>query len=122
MSCGACCAYFHVAFYWREAAPETPCGVPRELVEEVDDFQRCMKGTSANRKLRCVALQGTIGKKVWCTIYQRRPSPCRDFEASYEGGDVNIRCAKARAAHGLPPLRSRDYPIAAHEDMPACPL
>lgn len=29
---------------------------------------------------RCTALTGVIGKKVKCTIYERRPEICREYE------------------------------------------
>jgi Fe-S-cluster containining protein len=115
LSCGACCAYFRVAFYWREAEKNPPAGiesvygVPRDLVEELDDFTRCMKGTNIKRGAQCVALSGRIGKKVACTIYEKRPSPCRAFAASYVHGSVNKRCDEARAAHGLPALTPKDW-------------
>jgi Fe-S-cluster containining protein len=32
----------------------------------------------------CVALQGTVGKKVSCSIYKTRPQVCRDFAAGSE--------------------------------------
>jgi Fe-S-cluster containining protein len=53
---------------------------------------------------RCVALDGQVGECVRCTIYEKRPSPCRDFAPSWQNGVRNERCDAARAAHGLPPL------------------
>jgi len=53
---------------------------------------------------RCIALEGNIGEKVRCTIYENRSSVCRDFDASWIKGLPNERCDKARAAWGLPPL------------------
>jgi uncharacterized protein len=41
---------------------------------------------------------------VTCGIYALRPSPCREFEASWIDGVPSERCDQARAAHGLPPL------------------
>jgi len=68
-----------------------------------------MKGTNEKRGNRCVALQGRVGNLVECGIYENRPSPCRDFEPSFEGGEKNSRCDKARAAHGLAPLSKSDW-------------
>lgn len=110
LSCGACCAYFRVAFYWREAEPaEHSDAVPLDLWEELTDRHRCMKGTSTKHNPKCVALKGKIGQHVECSIYSNRPSPCRDFEASYESGDKNERCDRAREKHGLRPLVRSDF-------------
>lgn len=108
LPCGACCAYYCAAFYWRETDDETPGGVPLAMTVEVDEFRRAMKGTKQPIP-RCVALQGTVGESVSCSIYERRANVCRDFPPSYEGGERNERCDKARAAHGLPALTPEDW-------------
>ncbi len=33
---------------------------------------------------RCIALEGPIGRRVSCAIYEVRPSPCRRVEAGSE--------------------------------------
>jgi Fe-S-cluster containining protein len=33
------------------------------------------------REQRCIALEGTLGKHVSCSIYELRPRPCRIVEA-----------------------------------------
>lgn len=70
-----------------------------------------MKGTNQAHP-RCVALQGEIGRQATCTIYEQRPSPCREFglqweqdQASFAPGELE-RCNRARAAWNLPPLVS----------------
>jgi len=68
-----------------------------------------MKGTDSPDSPRCVALQGDLGQKVSCSIYEDRPTPCRDFEASFESGVENQRCAQARVAKGMPPLGPQDW-------------
>ncbi|MEW6751886.1 MAG: YkgJ family cysteine cluster protein [Candidatus Latescibacterota bacterium] len=103
LTCGACCAHFRAAFYWAEGDDATPGGVPVELTEKVDPFRRAMWGTS-RRDPRCVALQGSIGVEVACSIYGQRPSPCRQFEPSWADGTRNERCDRARLAWGLAPL------------------
>ncbi|PVF74971.1 flagellin N-methylase family protein [Klebsiella aerogenes] len=62
-----------------------------------------MSGTN-QRQSRCTALSGEIGESVHCTIYHQRPSPCREFAMSGEGGELNEACDRARARYGLPPL------------------
>lgn len=100
-SCGACCAHFRVSFYWAEAES---LGLPAGLTEPVDPWHACMKGTGRRAGLRCIALQGEIGREVGCSVYPHRPSPCREVEP----GDAH--CLKARAAHGLPALAQRPGP------------
>jgi uncharacterized protein len=102
MSCGACCAYFRVSFYWGEQR-SAGGSVPDELAQQITPHFSCMQGTSS-APARCVALTGTIGQQVACSIYADRSSTCRDFPMSGENGEANPECDKARAFHGLAPL------------------
>ncbi|EPO5264480.1 YkgJ family cysteine cluster protein [Providencia rettgeri] len=111
VSCGACCAYFRVSFYWAEA--ESGGGVvPQHLTEQITPFMSCMHGTNQKQNTRCTALEGTIGECVSCSIYAQRPTPCREFEQSWQDGVYNEACDRARAAHGLPPLEPHQPQIA----------
>lgn len=110
LSCGACCAFFRVAFYWREAEAGGPWQVPLKFAVDLDSTHRCMKGTEVKHQSKCIALAGRIGKDAHCRIYNQRPTPCRNFEASYENGRHNARCDEARWGHGLRPLRREDFP------------
>ena len=102
ISCGACCGYFRVSFYWAEA--EDGGGtVPLSLTEPLSPFLRCMQGTNC-RSPHCAALEGEIGKAVSCDIYTNRPTPCREFAQSGEHGMHNEACDRARARYNLPPL------------------
>lgn len=92
--CGACCAQFRVSFYWAEADDAPGGTVPVALTRPVGTLHRCMAGTEA-RPVRCVALQGEVGRSVGCGIYEQRSSTCR----SVQPGDE--QCLKARTAHGL---------------------
>ena len=109
LSCGACCAHFRVSFYWGEADPAQGGTVPPEMVEDLTPFRRCMKGTN-QKEPRCIALEGEIGQRVRCSIYDRRPTPCREFGVDWSNGMLLFnaedleRCTKARAEWGLPPL------------------
>ncbi|WP_410015234.1 YkgJ family cysteine cluster protein [Sodalis sp. C49] len=102
MSCGACCAWFRVSFYWAEG-DDGGGPVPHALTEPLTPFLRCMRGTN-ERTPRCHALAGEVGKAVRCTIYAGRPSPCREFAMAGDGGRPNDACDRARAHYGLPPL------------------
>ncbi|MBU6153936.1 MAG: YkgJ family cysteine cluster protein [Bdellovibrionales bacterium] len=102
LSCGACCAYFRVSFYWAEPVPD-------QFTEKLNTHRSFMIGTDSSVEPRCVALQGVVGKHVSCGIYGNRPSPCREFEASFESGVENTRCSAARKAKGLSPLTPGDW-------------
>ena len=103
ISCGACCAYFRVSFYWGECVSAGGC-VPDELTERLGVHRVNMKGTGV-KPARCMALAGEVGQGGGCAIYADRPSVCRDFKASFfEDGTHQAGCDEARAAYGLPPL------------------
>ncbi len=95
LRCGACCAHFRVSFYWAEADAN---GLPEALTEPLTPWYACMRGTADPHAPRCVALSGTVGEQVACTVYAQRPGACHDVEA---GDD---KCARARARHGLAAL------------------
>ena len=102
MTCGACCAFFRVSFYWTEA-DDAGGTIPARLTEQISPFHRCMSGTN-QKNPRCIALAGTPGKNACCTIYKNRSSTCREFAMSGENGVVNEACNRARAKYGLTPL------------------
>ena len=84
--------------------------VPVELTSKVNDFRAAMKGTEAGHG-RCVALRGEPGKGgVSCSIYQNRPTPCREFDAWLPDGKPNPDCQRLRAQLGLKPLPALDKP------------
>lgn len=101
-SCGACCSHYRVSFYWAEDVPE-------EFTLPLPPFRSCMKGTSS-RPIRCIALTGNVGACVSCSIYDKRPSTCRNFGLNYMDGEPFSEplqlegCNAARAAWNLPPL------------------
>ncbi|EHC79746.1 Ferredoxin [Salmonella enterica subsp. enterica serovar Montevideo str. S5-403] len=103
MTCGACCAYFRVSFYWAEG-DDASGRVPASLTEPVTPFLRCMAGTN-QKQPHCKALIGTPGENVSCAIYENRPSTCREFSISGEGGEVNEACNRARARYNIYRIR-----------------
>jgi hypothetical protein len=107
--CGACCAAFRVAFHWSEAAPHSPEGPDEALTVRVRPFEVAMRGTEGGTAVRCVALAGRVGDEVACTVYARRPSPCRELRAAWEDGTPSPQCDRARAHHGLAPLAPADF-------------
>lgn len=99
-SCGACCASYRVDFHPAELAGGTfACGegVPPAMAVALTPKLMRLCGTDASPP-RCVALAGQIGVAVKCTIYDGRPSPCREFDTEHTA------CQRARQRHGLPPL------------------
>jgi len=116
ISCGACCAFYRASFYWAESDLATENGVPFVLTDHLQTHYLVMKGTDS-RTPRCISLKGVIGSQVYCEIYLRRSSVCRNFLPSFENGEQNERCDKARAKWGMAPLEidhwTRDFPKAA---------
>jgi uncharacterized protein len=94
LSCGACCTYFRVSFYWAEAEA---LDMPTDYVEPLTPVYSCMKGTN-QKNPRCVALQGTIGEQVSCGMYESRSSSCKEVQIADE------QCNKARRHHHMIPL------------------
>ncbi|HFE1503914.1 TPA: YkgJ family cysteine cluster protein [Escherichia coli] len=102
MTCGACCAFFHVSFYWVET-DDAGGTIPVTMTEQISPYHQCMQGTN-QKNPRCVALIGQPGVNAYCSIYEHRSSTCREFPMSGEHGIVNEACNRARAKYGLPPL------------------
>lgn len=99
-NCGACCAFFVVAFPSAEIDSEIGGIVPAAMTLPFDNHRSYMKGTNSKGH-RCEALQGVVGHHVSCTIYENRPSSCRNFYVSWELDKGNELCDKARQAYGL---------------------
>ena len=120
LRCGACCAFFRVSFHWSEGADaqaNAAHGVPLKHLRDRSAILRDMRGTT-DRPPRCSALAGIIGGACHCSIYDRRPSPCRELQASFENGVPSPGCDRARAAHGLPPLTADDWPAEPPQQPP----
>ena len=108
LSCGACCAHYRVSMHWMESDDCAPGGVPAALTERLDPHRLCMRGTRST-PVRCTALDADIGVRSRCTIHPRRPSACREVDASWEHGAPSPQCDRARLAHGLPALTALDW-------------
>ncbi len=104
LTCGACCAYFRVSFFWGECQSAGGT-VPDDSVIAINSTFVAMIGTD-RKPARCTALMGSVGEGVRCTMYDSRSSSCQDFHASWAFGERNLECDAARAAHGLAPLES----------------
>ena len=86
-SCGACCSH---RWSWPILKKDRSdaINIPPNMVR--DDYP-LMKTTNG----KCIALEGQVGCKVSCTIYENRPNACKSFKA---GSDL---CKEARSKAGL---------------------
>ena len=96
-SCGACCQIRHRKFgeylVGLTAKDEDRLTASQAMRFVGDDpHGPVMK---IRRNGNCVALQGTVGEKVSCEIYGKRPETCSDFNPG------NDRCKKWRKEIGL---------------------
>jgi len=88
--CGACCRGFDVDLVWSDH------GVPEDMTERTTDNIDLFK-MRQHKDGSCVALCGNIGESVSCSVYENRPSVCRDFQPG------NIQCQLIRIQEGLTP-------------------
>lgn len=106
--CGACCYNIdknraldyvdYVEVEKRDVLRKQKRLLPIYVVKN-DDNELHMK---LNHLQRCVALKGTLGRKVGCEIYVYRPGGCRRLQP----GDAE--CRRARRERGIdPPLPKR---------------
>jgi hypothetical protein len=105
LKCGACCTYFRISFYFGELDSHPSGFVPTEMASQMSPFRACMKGTESGNG-RCVALKGEVGTETGCSIYENRPTPCREYAVWMDDGSPNPDCQKLRLAAGLPLLSS----------------
>jgi len=94
MSCGACCAHKWSWPILRRDHSDAD-GIPRDMLREDYPLMKTVNN-------RCVALDGTIGECVSCSIYQHRPQACAQFVA---GAPL---CLEARAAVGFKEIKEKD--------------
>jgi len=77
-TCGACCDHFEVVDVYPD---DTNFGYLKsaDLLRKTEYGFYAMKSISEGDN-RCIALEGTVGESVRCTIYDNRPRGCRIFE------------------------------------------
>ena len=90
LSCGACCAFFRVSFYWAEGI-----SMPEHYTEPVTAVYSCMAGTN-QASPRCIALQGS--------------SSCKEVQIADD------QCNKARRAHNMIPFVQLEASIAVNDE------
>lgn len=89
--CGMCCQYFRVSFYHGEIESQGLGIVPEELTARVSPHLVCMKGTEKGNS-PCIALRHTEQEGYRCSIYEKRPSTCREFDLLNQDGTINTKC------------------------------
>src|SRR5690606_937692 len=115
VTCGVCCALTLIAPIEKErneGLPEFWEIFPDDAPDE-PPILRIMPRDAENG--HCVNLDGEIGKKVGCSVYEDRPSACRDFEA---GSD---RCREYRRMYGIEPQLSEEQAAAFRARLDAMP-
>jgi Fe-S-cluster containining protein len=93
VTCGVCCSLPLVV------------SVPRGDEERLDEYwDITVEDVTVDRVIgrdletgRCINLEGTLGEKIACRIYETRPNTCRIFDA---GSD---RCYEYRRMYGIDP-------------------
>jgi Fe-S-cluster containining protein len=107
--CGQCCQKLRVSFYHgevlRDQGGELIGAVPPDLVTQITPHMVCMKGTETGKQ-GCIALHHDDQQGYRCTIYEQRPSPCREFNTLNDDGSINPLCDKLRKAVGLTGVRT----------------
>ena len=103
LECAQCCQHFRVTFYHGQVSGNGYGTVPPELVTSISPHLVCMKGTEQGRH-PCIALKYWPQMGYRCSIYENRPSPCREFNCHDERGIVNPKCNALRMAVDLKPL------------------
>lgn len=100
LTCGACCqSLLCVGVRPSDnVAPELCWDITVETDKGEIVVDRYLKRDGET--LACAALEGTIGERVACTIYETRPKMCHHFDA---GSD---RCHAIRRAFGIEPFLS----------------
>lgn len=102
-NCGACCASYRVTLPRVELASRPNGWVPDVLTDVYTPTTACMR-ENPDMPGRCIALVGVIGQNVRCSIYELRPTACREFAPLSALGMGDDACDAARRRHGLRPL------------------
>jgi Fe-S-cluster containining protein len=82
-----------VSFYHGEIVGNGTGVVPGELTTKLTEHLACMKGTEKGGA-PCIALRHTEDAGWRCSIYEERPSPCREFNIINDDGTLNEDCQR----------------------------
>jgi len=83
-SCGACCGPLyddetHADLTEEDVGRLSKGYVKRWVVYVLDQYPALKTKRTAHSGVVCGALQGQVGKKVRCSIYENRPTVCRRY-------------------------------------------
>ena len=103
VTCGACCAFSR---YWpalRVCDPADGAGIPDGFLDRAKHRMRCVGD-------RCSALEGTVGERARCQVYENRPAGFRAFPPGGLGcqlarEDAGIRSPRPAAPGRAGPVR-----------------
>ncbi|MBX3244221.1 MAG: YkgJ family cysteine cluster protein [Acidobacteria bacterium] len=115
LTCGACCQGL-ICVGVRptdNVDPELYWDVTTEAAEGEIVVDRYLRRNAET--LACIALEGTIGEHVGCTVYETRPIMCHHFDA---GSD---RCHSIRRAFGIEPFLTMQEMFEANEKLDTQP-
>ena len=87
IACGACCAYSESWPVLIGAGDGE--GIPEDLIDLEHERMQCYGD-------RCSALDGDIGSRALCSVYEHRPLVCREFQSGSED------CLMVRRTFDLP--------------------
>lgn len=98
MKCGACCVSAYEDESYVHLTSNDVCQLSEVDIENyvigVEDGplgKFAMATTISEGSCRCSALSGSVGVRVSCSIYERRPAACRKFTAGSTLCDIARR-------------------------------
>lgn len=98
--CGACCAPLEDNDVYVDLVTADVLRMKRRFrehaVRRFTHYAALRTKRDKRNGTTCVALRGTIGARVSCAIYARRPALCSAFDVGSKS------CREARAERGLP--------------------
>lgn len=105
-TCGACCVPPQATDVWADVSDtdlkRLGSRLARKFVKHPTVFESLVDGKRPGIRVkdgRCKALTGQVGNKVACSIYDKRPDACSQFEPGGRG------CKELRKLAGLPTRR-----------------
>ena len=99
-SCGACCGpstddATHVQLFDVDVKRLSPAFRRSHVVEGFGEDSHQLRTKRGSSGTVCVALRGSVGHRVLCAIYERRPTLCEQFKPGSK------LCLESRRAIGI---------------------
>ena len=99
-TCGACCTHFRDYEVDQRFDPNFEFLRDRDYLKPPVSVGKFLIGKytmKTDKNKRCIALKGTVGVSVSCSVYENRPEICRQFEARSKGCEQAILVNITRA-------------------------